>query len=52
MKNLKTLDTIIRREKPVALPLSTIAFCEEAKEDLYEEFLELARIITEGRARK
>ena len=50
MKNLKTLNTTIRREKPVALPLSTLAFCKEAKNDLYAEFLELARIVVEGRA--
>ena len=47
---ISTIHKTIRREKPVALPRSTVKFCEACKKDLYEEFLELARIVVEGRA--
>ena len=50
MQKLKTLKVIIRREKPVALPRQTAKFADSCMHDLYAEFLELARIITDKRA--
>ncbi len=50
MQKLKTLKVIIRRDKPVALPRQTAKFADSCMHDLYAEFLELARIITDKRA--
>lgn len=50
MQKLKTLKVIIRRDKPVALPRQTAKFANNCMHDLYAEFLELARIITDKRA--
>ena len=50
MQKLKTLKVIIRRDKPVVLPRQTAKFADSCMHDLYAEFLELARIITDKRA--
>lgn len=50
MKKIQTIHRIIRRDKPVALPRQTAKFADNCMHDLYAEFLELARIITEKRA--
>ena len=50
MKKIATIHRIIRRDKPVVLPRQTAKFADNCMHDLYAEFLELARIITDKRA--